>query len=86
MVDAIVEQNDLLKKVEKGLRQRNAPKRVERDEKGRPIRVVPEPVAGEEAPVPQDRMADLLQQVAGTMGEAPGPMNITRSNGRLGVE
>ena len=86
MVDAITEQNDLLKKVEKGLRQRNAPKRVERDEKGRPIRVVPEELPEEEPAMPQDRMGALLQQVAGQMGEAPGPMNITRNGGNLGLE
>lgn len=85
MVEAITSQNELLAKVEKGLRQRNAPKRVERDEKGRPVRVVAEEIVDEPQAMPNDRMGELLSQVAGQMGEAPAPMNITRNGGNIGL-
>lgn len=87
MVDGILQQNAIMERLEKELKKANAPNRIERDPKGKAIRVVKEEPQ-EEAPLQpgEGRLGELMEMVQGAVANKAQPRNITRNNGRLGVE
>lgn len=87
MVDGLLQQNALMERLEKELRKANAPNRIERDPKGKALRVVKEEPQEEPPLQPgEGRLGELMEMVQGAVGKRTAPREITRNGGSLGLE
>ncbi len=83
-IEGMAKEQATMNNIERLLKQMNAPKRVERDETGRPMRVVTEELPQEEAPAAGGN--ERLDAIMGMIESKIAPKNITKQNGSLGVE